>query len=85
MQNPILGAINQSNLMSKIGNVQPLINMMRSANNPQALISQLINNDPRMAEVNKLIEQSGGDPEKAFRAKAQELGVNPEDVMRLFK
>lgn len=59
--------------------------MMKSSNNPQALVSQLVNNDPRMAEVNKLIEQSGGDPEKAFRAKAQELGVNPEDIMQLFK
>lgn len=59
--------------------------MMKSTNNPQMLVSQLINNDPRMAEINKLIEQSGGDPEKAFRAKAQELGVNPDDVMSLFR
>lgn len=71
--------------MSRIGNAQPLINMVKSANNPQALLSQLMNSDPRMAEVNRLIEQSGGDPEKAFRSKAQELGVNPEDIMRLFK
>lgn len=41
--------------------------------------------NPKVQEINKLIEEAGGDPEKAFRMKAQEMGVNPDDFINAMK
>lgn len=53
--------------------------------NPQAMLGQMLQNNPKMKEVQKLLEESGGDPEKAFRAKAKDMGVNPDDIINLLK
>ena len=46
--------------------------------NPQAALNQMIQNNPKMKEMNQLIEEAGGNPEVAFRKKAEEMGVNPD-------
>ena len=53
--------------------------------NPQAMLGQILQNNPKMKEVQELLEKSGGDPEKAFRAKAAEMGVNPDDIINVLK
>lgn len=42
-------------------------------------------NNPQVQEINKLIEEAGGDPELAFRTKAKEMGVNPDDFINAMK
>lgn len=53
--------------------------------NPQAMLGQMLQNNPKMKEVQKLLDEAGGDPEKAFRAKAKEMGVNPDDIINVLK
>lgn len=45
---------------------------------------KMLQNNPNMKEVNELINKYGS-PEKAFRCKAQEMGINPEDIINLLK
>ena len=59
--------------------------MLKSMGNPQAMLNQALQNNPKMKEVQNLIQQSGGDPEKAFRTKAAEMGVNPDDIINMLK
>ena len=59
--------------------------MLKSMGNPQAMLSQMMQNNPQIQEVQKLIQESGGDAEKAFRKKAEEMGVNPKDIIDLLK
>ena len=73
MKNPILG--NQPNIMQMISQFK---------NNPQQLISQMFNNNPQIKQVNEWVKQYGS-PENAFRQKAQEMGLNPDEIINLLK
>ena len=58
------------------------LQMMKSMSNPKAMVDQMLKNNPQASEIKKLIEANGGDAEKAFRAKAKEMGVDPEEVIK---
>lgn len=45
----------------------------------------MMQNNPNVKELNNLIQQSGGNPEVAFRKKAEEMGINPEEIIGMFK
>ena len=62
--------------------VKGLMDAVRGAGNPQALLTQLVRNNP---QVSQLINQAGGDPQKAFYQLAQAKGVNPEEVLKLLR
>ena len=49
------------------------------------MLNQIMQNNPKMQEVNELIKQNGGNAEKAFRAKAKEMGVDPNDILNMFR
>lgn len=46
------------------------------------MVNQMLKNNPQASEIKKLIESNGGDAEKAFRAKAKEMGVDPEEIIK---
>ena len=52
--------------------------------NPQQLVSQMINNNPKFQQVNEWVRQYGS-PEKAFRNKAQEMGLDADEIINLLK
>ena len=49
--------------------------------NPQEMMKNLLNNSPQGAEINRLLKESGGDAEKAFRKAAEEKGLNPDEIL----
>lgn len=59
--------------------------MVKQSKNPQQMMMNLMQNNPRMKQVNDLIKQSGGNPEKAFRDYANKLGVNPDEIINMLK
>ena len=59
--------------------------MMRNANNPQAMMSQMMKNNPNYAQAMKIIEENGGDAKSAFYKLAEQNGVNPDDILSMFK
>ena len=62
-----------------------MMQMVRSANNPQAMINQLMQTNPQMKQVMDVVRASGNDPKKAFYALAQQKGINPDDILNLLK
>lgn len=58
---------------------------MSMIKNPQAMLNTMMQNSPQMSEVNKLLQQAGGDAEKAFRLKAQQMGLNPDEAVSIVK
>lgn len=52
--------------------------------NPQA-ISKMIESNPNMQNVKKMIEDNGGDPEKAFRNAAKEMGIDADEFINALK
>lgn len=55
---------------------------IKSANNPQALVSQLMANNP---QVKQIINQYGGDPQTAFYKYAEANGIDPNEILNMLK
>ena len=79
----ILQQIARSNPM--LQSVKQMMGMVRMAKDPQAAINQMMMNNPQMKQVMDVIKESGGDPMKAFQAKAKEMGVDPEEILDMLK
>ena len=60
--------------------IKNMMQMLRG--NPQAAVNQLIQRNPQLANV---IKENGGDPQKAFYALANRMGVDPDDVLGMLK
>lgn len=78
MQNPMLSLLMQN----KIGPVKQAMNMAQAAANPNAMVQRLLSQNP---QVQQLIQQAGGDPKKAFYSLAQQMGVDPEQILAQLK
>ena len=68
-----------------LGPIKQMIGMIKTAQNPQAMINQLMMTNPQMKQVMEIVRQHGGDPMAAFRAEAQARGVDPDEIMNMLK
>ena len=68
-----------------IGQVKQMMGMLKTAQNPQAMLNQMMMNNPKLKEVMDLVNQYGGDPEKAFYSLAEQKGINPQEVLDMLK
>ena len=65
--------------------VRQMISLVRGAGNPQAMLAQVMQNSPQMKQVMEIVQQYGGDADKAFRAVAEQNGINPEEILRMIR
>ena len=56
--------------------------MFKTANNPQALVNQMMSNNP---QVRQILNQYGGDPKTAFYKYAEANGIDPNEVLNMLK
>ena len=56
--------------------------MYKSANNPQALVNQMMTNNPQVQQV---ISQYGGDPKTAFYKYAEANNIDPNEIINMLK
>ena len=59
--------------------------MVRSANNPQAVMNMLMQSNPNLKQAMDLVQQSGGDPQRAFYALCQQKGVDPNNILNALR
>ena len=85
MSNPILSGVGQNQIMQNVAQLKRTMQMLKSLSNPKEMVNQMLRNNPRAGEINKLIQDNGGDIEKAFRSKAKEMGVDPETIIKALK
>ena len=62
-----------------------MMNLVKNANNPNAVLQQLIQTNPQMQQAMNYINQNGGDPKAAFYKLAQEKGIDPNLVLSSLK
>ena len=83
MKNPNLGNLNVHQMKpGNIGQIKQMMQMVRSAGNPQAMVQNMAQNNPQMKQAIDFIKQNGNDPKKAFYALAQQKGVDPDEILR---
>ena len=73
--------LNQSQLSGMLGNlsqIKQMANQVRSISNPQAMISQMAQNDPTLKQA---MDGANGDYEQVFKAYARANGVDPDQVI----
>ena len=58
---------------------------IKSSNNPQAMLQNMVNQNPQYKQIMDYVRQNGGDPKTAFYKMAQEKGVNPDDILNMLK
>ena len=81
----MLQALKSSPINNNLSQIKQMMNMVRSAGNPQAMIQSMSQSNPQMQQVMDIINQSGGDPKAAFYKMAEEKGVDPEQVLSLLR
>lgn len=79
----ILQQIAQSNPMMQ--NIRQMVGMIRNAQNPQAMMNQLVTGNPNMKQAMDIINQYGGDPKKAFYSLAEQKGIDPQEILNMMK
>ena len=86
--NPMMAMLNSgklSNLAQMVAPYKQAFNMIRASGNPNMMIQQMLGNNPQYAQIQKLIADNGGDPQKAFYNLANQMGVDPNEVINAFK
>ena len=68
-----------------MGQIKQMMNMVKGAQNPQAMLNQIMLSNPRMKQVMEIVNQYGGDPDRAFQAVAQQNGINPQEIMNMLR
>lgn len=81
----MLQALRNSPVNNNLSQIKQMMNMVRSAGNPQAMLQSIAQNNPQMKQVMNIVGQSGGDPKAAFYKMAEEKGVDPEQILSMLK
>lgn len=76
--NPIIQTLNQGNM----NQVRQMAQMVKTTNNPQALLTKIMQNNPKISQI---INQYGGDPKTAFYKYAEANGIDPNEVLNMLK
>ena len=77
----ILQQLNRGGIMQMLRPVKQMMNMVRTAQNPQAALNQLVMSNPQMKQVMDIISRHGGDPMTALREEAAKIGISPDEIM----
>ena len=70
--------------MQAIGQIKQMMKMVQGAKNPQAMLNQMSMSNPQLAGIMRQIK-GGVNPEQLFRQKAQQMGLNPDEVINALK
>ena len=81
--NPIL-----NQLMGTALNNNPIMQMFRmvmGAQNQNAMMQQMAQNNPQLQQTLNFINQNGGDAKQLFYSMAQQKGVDPNTILSQLK
>lgn len=76
MANPMMAMLMQNSP------IKQTMNMVKTAANPNAMMNQLLNQNP---QVQQILQQYGGDAQKAFYGTCKQMGVDPEQILSQLK
>ena len=81
----ILQQLSRNNMLQMAQPIRQMMNAVRTAQNPQLMLNQLIMTNPQMKQVMDIVQKHGGDPMTAFRMEAQARGVDPQEIMDMMR
>ena len=88
MQNSILQALQNNRGLTAQNpgnNMMSVVQAIRASQNPNAMLQQLAQNNPNVADAMNLVQQYGGNPQKAFYEEARKRGIDPNQIISLLR
>lgn len=82
MLNPLVQLARSNPMM---GQIKQMMTMLRTAQNPTAMLNQMVMSNPQMKQVMDIVQQYGGDSMKAFHAVAKQKGFDPNEILDMLK
>lgn len=73
----------QQNNVSNLGPIKNIMQMYKTAQNPQMLLQSLAQQNPQFAQVLNLV--NGKNPQEVFYQMCKARGVNPDDILNQLK
>lgn len=61
------------------------MNTMNAIRSPRTMLNQMIMQNPQMKQAMEYINANGGDPKSAFYKLADEMGVDPDEVLKAMR
>ena len=83
--NPIMGVTPRMQMPNNLANIRNMMNMVQSSSNPQAMLNNLVSQNPQMQNVMNLVNQYGGDPRSAFFNLAKAKGIDPNQIINMLR
>ena len=69
-----------------VNGILGMFNAFKNSNNQEEMLKSMAQSNPQIQQVlNMINNQYNGDAQAAFYAKAKELGIDPNQVLGLFK
>lgn len=66
-----------------LSQIKQTMSLIRAAKDPQAAMMSMMENNPQMKQVKTIVDQYGGNPMQAFRAMAEENGLDPDEILSM--
>ena len=79
--NPLANSLPNGNLAK----IKQMMNTVSMASNPQSAIQNMIGNNPQLKQVMDVVQQSGGDPQKAFYQMVEQVGADPNEILNMLR
>ena len=76
--------VNQ-NLMNNVNQVKSLMAMVQNSQNPQAMLSNLMAQNPQVQNTMQTISQYGGNAQRAFYETCRQRGIDPNQIISMLK
>lgn len=83
MNNPIISQLAQKLQPQNLGKIRQIINLMRSAGNPEAMLQSMVSQNPQMKEVINLI--GNRDPKQVFYSLCKQRNIDPDSIFDLLE
>ena len=81
----ILQALNRNAISPQLTQIKQMMQIVRGAGNPNAMLQAMLSRNPQYAQAMQLIQQSGGDAQAAFYKLAEQKGVDPNEILSALK
>lgn len=82
MLNPLIQLAKSNPMMEQIKQMRT---MLQTAQNPTAMLNQMVMSNPQLKQVMDIVQQHGGDSMKAFYAVAKQKCIDPNEILNMLK
>ena len=62
-----------------------VVQAIKASRNPNMMLQQLAQSNPNVASAMNLVQQYGGDPQKAFYEEARKRGIDPNQIISMLR